>query len=264
MKEFELFNLTFEEKKNWIFSLPEIDHEKPISRFDSICTVFFDDVQLFVDSILNEIKNKGDEFSCYAGILSLPKLICSSLELVSYHYTNEKNARKSAQKFIEKYFSGVYSKIPLIFWDSCRNGMIHSYYPKSYSYNEKKIVFRFFIQDSNIPSFVEENDSHYIFSINCFELYRVYKESIERYHDDLEKDESLQNTFIQAFCSLDRYEPLKDTDKIKEITRFFTQMNEGEIILLKNGEQYVNMLEFFCNPKKNKDLEDFLQLRKKV
>ena len=45
--------------KNWIFSLPEIDHEKPISRFDSICTVFFDDVQLFVDSILNEIKNKG-------------------------------------------------------------------------------------------------------------------------------------------------------------------------------------------------------------
>ena len=247
--------LTQEKKYQWIFTLPEIEGEIPVSRFDSIRKCIFADIQPFIDSIKKEMtekSNRGDNSPCLSGILSIPKLVCCGLEIVSCHYTGitieankrEYRAKDNVQKYISLYFPGLFKEIPIFFWDSVRNGMIHSHYPKYYTFDDKVIGFSFYIEDACIPSHFTENDGKYIVFINCFELFDVFKESVNKYRKDLEIDESLQDNFIKSYNSKDICLNLQN-DMKDEINKLLKTKGDSGVIFLKNKIKYTSMLEFF-------------------
>ncbi len=97
------------------------------------------------------------------------------------------NATDNVRSFIEDFFTTEYKQIPLLLWDGVRNGLVHSFYPKSFSY-----------QKSSQSSY--------------FELYRVLEKAIEDYLDKLKHDETLQDKFIRAWSSIEDYTDKADSN----------------------------------------------------
>ena len=157
-------------------------------------------------------------------------------------------AKSNVKKFIEHFFPEVYKKIPTILWDGIRNGLVHTFYPKSFSYrrngesSEGRVQFQFYVEDRNFPShFKNDNDTIRI-SINVFELYRVLEKAIEDYLDKLRHDEALQDKFIRAWSSIEDYKDKADSNQSDEIKELLDCLGSNSAVpLLEDLEKTLSM-----------------------
>lgn len=148
-----------------------------------------------------EIMNKETKEVYYDVRIKEDKLILRS--------NNEKyKASKNVKEFIKKYFPEKYKAIPLLLWDGIRNGLVHTFSPKPFKYENNYIQFQFYVEDRNYPSHIEKVNDKILISINVFELYRILENAIENYLDDLKKDEneSLRDKFIKAWSFIENYQ----------------------------------------------------------
>ena len=191
--------------------------------------------QLKIENLTNRlremIKSKGLKINERATIASISK---NRIEIDKYQIKKEGgklnvyenyNATDNVRTFIKDFFPKEYKGIPLLLWDGVRNGLVHSFYPKSFSFqrssqrSERYIQFQFYVEDKNISShFNKDNDTIWI-CINVFELYRVVKKAIEDYLDKLKHDETLQDRFIKAWSSVEDYRDKADSNQLDEIEK---------------------------------------------
>ncbi|MCW7075346.1 MAG: hypothetical protein OCU24_05810 [Candidatus Methanospirare jalkutatii] len=120
----------------------------------------------------------------------------------------EYKATENVKEFIKKYFPEKYKAIPLLLWDGIRNGLVHTFFPKFFKYENNYIQFQFYVEDRNYPSHIKKVNDTIVISINVFELYRILENAIEDYLDDLKKDENeaLRDKFIKAWSSIEGYQ----------------------------------------------------------
>ena len=120
----------------------------------------------------------------------------------------EYKATENVKEFIKKYFPEKYKAIPLLLWDGIRNGLVHTFFPKFFKYENNYIQFQFYVEDRNIPSRIKKVNDTIVISINVFELYKILENAIENYLDDLKKDENevLRDKFIKAWSSIEGYQ----------------------------------------------------------
>lgn len=240
--------MSTKEKSDYIFALSTPDHPNSITRFDWIEKVLFGDIQTFVDGIENYLLHKDTlpkDPPRGGGILALPILICTALELVSSLFsgaTRQKdgrayNATENVRQFVIRYFPGFYTEFPLIFWDGVRNGITHSFFPKYFEYGGKIIGLSFFVEDRNAQSNIREWDeikeieTPILISFNCLELVRILKESIQRYRIELEKSEELQNKFIEAFSSYEQIINIDGNPKSEEARKIIDKLSREKFII---------------------------------
>lgn len=63
----------------------------------------------------------------------------------------------------------------------------------------------FYVQDSRTPSHVTKLQNMIFISINSIEFYRVFKQAIDNYRNELTTDEGLQSHFICAWESIESH-----------------------------------------------------------
>ena len=233
----DLEKMTTDKKRWYIFEDTSFEGRP---RFKWIIDCLLGDIQTFFDGIENFIKNKEKSGKRDGGgNLSVPILISTALEFVAALYTgktkyqikkegeklNKYNATDNVRRFIKDFFPKEYKDIPSLLWDGVRNGLVHSFYPKSFSFqrssqrSERYIQFQFYVEDKNISShFNKDNDTIWI-CINVFELYRVVKKAIEDYLDKLKHDKTLQDRFIKAWSSVEDYRDKADSNQLDEIEK---------------------------------------------
>ena len=202
--------MTKEEKYRYIF-----EEGRPLVKWITDCLL--GDIRTFLDGIENYIDNK-ERFAFKprprgGGNLSVPILICTALEFISRLYIGETkfissegyNAKENTKKFIEKYFPEKYKAIPSLLWDGIRNGLVHTFSPKPFKYENNYIRFQFYVEDRNIPSHIKKVNDTIVISINVFELYKILENAIENYLEELKKDENeaLRDKFIKAWSSIE-------------------------------------------------------------
>lgn len=126
-----------------------------------------------------------------------------------------------------------YKKIPLLFWDGIRNGIVHTFSPKPFVYQQNYIRFQFFVEVRNVPAHVTKVNNTILIRINIFELYQLLKKAIEDYRAELENNENLQDKFILAWSSIDEY--------TRDIDRDVEKANEAKILLseLQKSNNYL-------------------------
>ena len=204
--------------------------------------------QLKIENLTNRlremIKSKGLKINERATIASISK---NRIEIDKYQIKKEAgklnvyenyNATDNVGRFIEYFFPKEYKNIPFLLWDGVRNGLVHSFYPKSFSFqgssqrSERYIQFQFYVEDKNISShFKKDKDTIWI-CINVFELYRVVKKAIEDYLDKLDKlkhDETLQDRFIKAWSSVEYYRDKADPDQWGEIKKMLDYLDSNSV-----------------------------------
>lgn len=229
------------EKHNYIFA-PDPSRNNEI-RFDWIYHCLLGDIQTFLAGVENFTQNRGkfsDNLPRGGGNLSVPILISTSLEFVSALYVgktlykdgNRYNAASNVKEFITRFFPSQYKKLPSLIWDGIRNGIVHTFSPKSFQYSQSYIGFQFFVEDQNVPGHVTKANNTILIRINVFELYRLLKRAIEDYRAELGKNENLQDKFILAWASIEEYTRNIDCDDEKS--------NEAKILLseLKKSNMY--------------------------
>lgn len=243
--------MTTDEKRRYIFEDTSFEG-RPRSKWIIDCLL--GDIQTFFDGIEIFIKNKEKSGKRDGGgNLSVPILISTALEFVAALYTGKTkyqikkegekkyNATDNVRRFIEDFFPKEYKDIPLLLWDGVRNGLVHSFYPKSFSFqrssqrSERYIQFQFYVEDKNISSrFKKDKDTIWI-CINVFELYRVVKKAIEDYLDKLKHDETLQDRFIKAWSSVEDYRDKADSNQLDEIKKLldYLDSNSARPILME-------------------------------
>ena len=125
-----------------------------------------------------------------------------------FHLIRRNIRLQKMSKFIKKYFPEKYKAIPLLLWDGIRNGLVHTFSPKPFKYENNYIQFQFYVEDRNFPSHIEKVNDKILISINVFELYRILENAIENYLDDLKKDENeaLRDKFIKAWSFIENYQ----------------------------------------------------------
>lgn len=192
------------------------------------------DIQTFLDGI--ESYTDNEEIFAFGshprggGNLSVPILINTTLEFVAalhagktkYMENVSYNATDNAREFIKAFFSEKYRQIPLLLWDGVRNGLVHSFYPKSFSYQGSDqflgyVRFKFYVKNRNHSSYIEKDNDTIWITINVFELYRVLKNAIEEYLNELKHDETLQDKFKEAWSSIEGYSDKADSNQSGEI-----------------------------------------------
>ena len=165
--------------------------------------------------ILKDSANLDGTFG--AGNVSIPILVCICLELASALYTGKtevKNqssyhADENVKDFVENFFPEQGVKIPLILWDGIRNGNTHLFMPNVIKVDGTLIKFTF-IADMNPAdmnpykfSYVTRRNNTIAINLNGIEFYRIFKKNMEKYGTQLDKDDTLQNHFIEAWESID-------------------------------------------------------------
>lgn len=229
------------EKYRYIFALdPNRNNE---IRFDWISHGLLGDIQTFLDGVENFIQNKGeisDNLPRGGGNLSVAILVNTGLEFVSALYIGKTeykdgknyNATENVKEFIAHFFPNSYKEIPLLLWDGIRNGIVHTFSPKPFEYQQNYIRFQFFVEDQNVPAHVTKVNNIILIRINSFELYQLLKKVIEDYRAELEKNENLQDKFILAWSSIEEY--------TRNINHDVEKSNEVEILLskLKKSNSY--------------------------
>ncbi len=118
------------------------------------------------------------------------------------------NATGNVIKFIEKYFPDKYQDIPNILWSGTRNGLVHTFYPTFFEYQDNYIIsFEFSVRN---PSEVRKDNRsssetpyNIVIRLNVFDLYEVLKEAIEKYLVDLKEKKNLQENFMKAWKSIE-------------------------------------------------------------
>jgi hypothetical protein len=178
-----------------------------------------------------------------AGNVSIPILVCIGLELASALYTGKTevkdhssyHADENVKDFVENFFPEQGIKIPLILWDGIRNGNNHLFMPNVIKVAGTLIKFTF-ITDMNPYklSYVTRKNNTIGIYLNGIEFYRIFKKALEKYGTLLDKDDTLQNHFIEAWESidnephdltLDRYKIPKEVRRLDSKLQFSNQIN---------------------------------------
>ncbi|MCK4736355.1 MAG: hypothetical protein KAT65_28135 [Methanophagales archaeon] len=140
------------------------------------------------------------------------------------------NATENTKKFVGRYFPEKYKEIPLLLQDGIRNGLVHTFSPKPFEYNGSYIRFQFYVEDRNIPSYIEKVNNTILIKINVFELFRVLEKAVEVYFAELETSTVLQEKFFRAWSSIESYKRVIISDqkeKSKEAELLFTYLNSN-------------------------------------
>lgn len=163
------------------------------------------------------------------------KLQFHFLEKASYE------ANKNVAKFVKEFFPAEYKKMPLLLWDGVRNGLVHTFYPKTFTYHGsgqslKCLQFDFYVKNRKEASrFVKEKDKIRI-QINVFELYHVLEQAVGLYGRKLKKDPKLlQNKFIRAWSSIEEYTEEVDEEQEKEVKEICDYLGSSYIATVCNG-----------------------------
>ena len=84
-----------------------------------------------------------------------------------FHFRDKEDyeATKNAKEFIPRYFPEEYKEIPSLLWDGIRNGLVHTFSPKPFTYKGSFILFQFYVEDQNFPSHIEKVKG-YLFGID--------------------------------------------------------------------------------------------------
>lgn len=189
--------------------------------------------KLNIDNLTNRlkeiIKNEGFRISDRATIASISK---SRIGIDKYQIRKEEgklnvyenyNATDNVRGFIKHFFPKKYQDIPYLLWDGIRNGLVHSFYPKSFNYqrgdrsSEEYIQFQFYVENRRKSSDIKKDEDTIRIRINVFELYSVLEKAIEDYLDELQHNETLQNKFIRAWSSIEKYTDKVDSNQSREV-----------------------------------------------
>ena len=103
----------------------------------------------------------------------------------------------------------------------------HKFYPKPFQYKDKTIYFTFFVNPPNVKSHIESEGNIVRIWLNCFELVRILRESIQKYKIDLQKSDDLQIKFIRIFQSLENFQNFNNaqSSEAEKIVNILTSKN---------------------------------------
>jgi len=209
-------------EKEWKKFEDQIHTEKERFRIDNL-----------VDEVKEIIKRENLPINRSAKIASVSKKV---IVIDRYQIIKEKesgklniyenyNATDNVIRFIKDFFPKQYQKIPRIFWDGVRNGLVHTFYPKLFTYPDNansssgSLQFDFYVEPPNFPSKIKKDNNKILIRINVFELYRVLEKAIDDYCDKLKHTEKLQKKFIKAWKSIEEYKDPADDLQSKEIKK---------------------------------------------
>lgn len=235
--------MTSEEKSAYIFTKDKRDGIEPFRWLDLYLigdmATFLDGINLY-HKLPEEYLKIGVEKG--GGNLSLPILICTTLELASSFYCGSENgnARENVKQFVTKYFPGFYARIPTIFWTGVRNGLTHRFYPNNFKYEEKgvekEVTFHFYVEDANQPSHIKKNQNHVSIYLNVPELYKLLKDAIAKYRAELTTNENLKDNFIHVYDFLRDTQNIRDQERIRECSLLFERLTTRSELVLKNDK----------------------------
>lgn len=108
------------------------------------------------------------------------------------------NATDNALEFMGEFFSEEYTVISRLLWDGMRNGLIHTFYPKTFTHQvsgQKSIEyveFDFAVQTHRETLWYKRDKDKIGLFINIFELFDVFEKAVDTYSDALKTKEDLQ------------------------------------------------------------------------
>jgi hypothetical protein len=217
-------------------------------RFAWISECLLGDTRTFLDGIDNYIQNKATLQDRGGGNLSVPILICTALELASALYAGKTqymkctecqrsidyNATDNVKKFVDHFFPGISKRLPFLLWDGIRNGIVHTFSPKPFTYRGKNIRFQFCVEPKTKQSYATEVNGTVLIRINAFELYEILGKAIENYQKELKTDSTLKDNFIRAWSSIEE-DSSRNIDKSKEPKTSLAELEKANNHLLLFG-----------------------------
>jgi hypothetical protein len=171
----------------------------------------------FTNKLKEIIKNNGFNISDNAVIGSISK---NEIRIDKYLIKKEGekikcyelyNATDNVLKFIEGFFDKEYRVIPRLLWDGMRNGLIHTFYPKTFTHQVsgqksiEYIEFEFAVQTHRETLWYKRDKDKIRLFINIFELFDVFEKAVFSYIDELKTKEELQRKFIKAWSSIENH-----------------------------------------------------------
>lgn len=171
----------------------------------------------FTNKLKEIIKNNGFNISDNAVIGSISK---NEIRIDKYLIKKEGekikcyelyNATDNVLKFIEDFFDKEYREIPRLLWDGMRNGLIHTFYPKTFTHQVsgqnsiEYIEFEFAVQTHRETLWYKKDKDKIGLFLNIFELFEVFEKAVYTYIDELKTKEDLQKKFIKAWSSIENY-----------------------------------------------------------
>lgn len=215
------------------------DHFEPdipvTNRFGWLESALPDDIETFINVI-----RIAPELRVGGGNLSIPIIVCTGLELASALYAgNTKylcgrayNAEDNVKKFVNDFFTGPAREIPRLIWDGVRNGVDHTFNPKSIQYSNDAFRFTFY-SEIGMQSYVSKNNNEISIHLNSVELNTTLRRAITEYKVELQGTKQLQANFIQAWASIE--------SNVQDITNRHQQAMEARILLrrLQNSNNII-------------------------
>ena len=121
------------------------------------------------------------------------------------------NATDNVLKFIGEFFSEEYRVISRLLWDGMRNGLIHTFYPKTFTHQVsgqksiEYIEFEFAVQTHRETLWYKRDKDKIGLFINIFVLFDVFEKAVSTYIDELKTKEELQKKFKKAWSSIENH-----------------------------------------------------------
>lgn len=121
------------------------------------------------------------------------------------------NATDNVLEFMGEFFSEEYKVIPRLLWDGMRNGLIHTFYPKTFTHQVSGqdsilyIEFEFAVQTHRETLWYKRDKDKIGLFINIFELFDIFEKAVYTYIDELKTKEELQKKFIKAWSSIENH-----------------------------------------------------------
>lgn len=207
------------------------------ARFPWLENALLGDIQTFIDGVDLYVKKKKKAARTKprgGGNVSIPIPVNTALELASALYTGKTkytmkrkptgpgryrlvhdfNATSNVAEFVGRFFPSRSKHIPQILWDGIRNGVDHTFAPKTMRRGSSYIQFQFIVEPKSTPSAIHLVRNNIVLQINSLEYFRVVKRAIAAYKRELQTDTLLQRNFIRAWRSYERH--IENLDKDRE------------------------------------------------
>jgi len=221
----DVSSMNEDERNDYIFG-DHIDRDIPVTnRFGWLESALPDDIETFINVI-----RIAPQLRVGGGNLSIPIIVCTGLELVSALYAgNTKylcgrayNAEDNVKNFVKNFFTGPAREIPRLIWDGVRNGVDHTFNPKSIQYSNDTIRFTFY-SEIEMQSYVSKNNNEIRIHLNSIELYNMLRRAVSEYRIELQGTKELQENFIWAWNSIE--------SSVQNVTNRFQQAMETRSLL---------------------------------
>jgi hypothetical protein len=126
------------------------------------------------------------------------------------------------KNFVKDFFTGPAREIPRLIWDGVRNGVDHTFNPKSIQYSNDTIRFTFY-SEIEMQSYVSKNNNEIRIHLNSIELYNMLRRAVGEYMIELQGTKELQENFIWAWNSIE--------SSVQNVTNRFQQAMETRSLL---------------------------------